>query len=62
MSRTYLQHPELFPQMRATDRYYEDHIRDSIIDRKPKCAICNKCDHTTEWHHTQLMKDLQREK
>lgn len=70
MSRTYLQHSELFPEpmfkrlaMRASDPYYMDHLRDSrVIIIQPKCAICDNTGHTTEWHHMQLMKDLQREK
>lgn len=33
MSRTYLQHPELFPEMRAHDPYYGDHVRDSQVDK-----------------------------
>jgi hypothetical protein len=33
MSRTYQQHPELFPCIRESDPYYGDHLRDSRVNK-----------------------------
>jgi uncharacterized protein YfeS len=52
MSRTYLQHPELFPEMKTSDPYYKDHLRDSTFhfDSKPRCAVCGDTRHSTSLH------------
>lgn len=66
MSRTYMQHPEMFPYMRNSDPYYMDHVsnvsklkidpvaaimtQELYNELKPKCDVCGDIRHSTSLH------------